>query len=96
MTTATQTLVTFSRNKRTGKFDVVGPVDQVQVGEVTAEKRDGTTKTVYVYRVSKPFIGRFGETKGMQCVFGSVGTREYVPDATDIAYEDQCARAAGV
>jgi len=96
MTTATQTLVTFSRNKRTGRFDVVGPVDQVVVGDVTATKRDGTTKTVYVYNVSKPFVGKWGPTKGIECVFGSVGTREYVPDSTDLAYEDQCARAAGV
>jgi len=75
--TTSQCLVTFSRNKKTGRFDVVGPVDQVQIGSVDVAKKDGTTKTVTVYKLSKPFVGKFGPTKGMECVFGTVGRADY-------------------
>lgn len=71
--TATQGQVTFSRNKRTGRFDVVGPADIIRPGElIEVVKRDGTTKRVRVAMVSKEFVGQFGPNEGLTCVFGTI------------------------
>lgn len=80
-------MATFTKNKRTGNYDVIGTPDEIQGGcscEVT--KKDGTTKTVIIEKVGKPFVAKFGPNKGSKCVIGTVASRKnnnYVPAKRD-------------
>lgn len=66
-------MATFTKNKRTGDYDVIGLAGEiVEGGSCTVTKRDGSTKTVTIGRVSKPFAAKFGPLKGQQCVIGTV------------------------
>jgi len=70
-------MASFTKNKRTGSYDVIGLSSEVKVGEVVVTKRDGTKKTVYVSEVSKPFTGKYGENQGKPCVIGRIAQRAY-------------------
>jgi hypothetical protein len=71
-------MTTFTKNKKTGKFDVLGFPTDVQAGRnVTVTKRDGTTTTVSVERVTKPFVAKWGELAGREVVIGTVKRRGY-------------------
>ena len=63
----------FFKNKQTDNFDVIGLADEVGIGDVAVTKKDGTKKTVHIYHVSSPFVGKYGQDKGKQCVIGKVG-----------------------
>ena len=68
---------TFTKNKRTGKFDVIGLKEEVAIGDVVVTRKDGTESVVWVYSVSRSFTGKYGENKGQDCVIGRIGRREY-------------------
>lgn len=70
-------MASFMKNRRTGSYDVIGLQAEVQVGDVVVTKRDGTKKTVYISEISKPFVGKYGENKGKDCVIGRVRQRAY-------------------
>lgn len=89
----------FMKNKQTGKFDVIGLSSEVVIGDVAVTKKDGTKKTVYIYDVSKPFVGKYGANKGKNCAIGKVGRRDSngntgrrirTPDGTLINEDDAC------
>lgn len=48
-------MLRFSFNKRLSRFDVVGPVDEVTIGLVQVQKRDGTTRTECVTKLGPIF-----------------------------------------
>lgn len=71
--TTTTTHCTFTRNNRTGQFDVIGPADVIHDGAtVIVHKKDGSTTTVTISRATKPFVGKFGPLQGQQCRMGTV------------------------
>ena len=89
----------FMKNKQTGSFDVIGLENELGIGDVAVTKKDGTKRTVYIYHVSKPFVGRYGENKGKHCVIGKVGRRDFngatshrirTPDGILIDQDDAC------
>lgn len=66
-------MASFTKNKNTGNWDVIGPVAEIEEGcfcKVT--KADGSTTTVTIGKVSKAFIAKFGPHKGKECVIGTV------------------------
>lgn len=64
--------VQFTKNKQSGRYDAIGPVDLMKVGrDVVVTKADGTTTTA-----SKPFIAKFGPNEGKQVCIGNMTTRE--------------------
>ena len=63
---------TFSKNRNTGQYDVLGEVGAVHIGAVTVNLKSGATRDVTVCSISSPFVAKFGELKGKQCVFGTV------------------------
>lgn len=63
---------TFSKNRNTGQYDVLGEVGEIQIGPVTVNLKSGATRDVVVSRISSPFTAKFGELTGKQCVFGTV------------------------
>ena len=67
-----EVMTTFTKNKQTGNYDIIGLVTEVAVGQCRVTKKDGTTKWVTISRVSRPFVGKFGPLKGQQCVIGTV------------------------
>jgi len=58
-------MITYRKNARTGEWNVFGPQHEVKVGVVTVHKKDGTTKSERVVRLSKPF-----DVNGEPHVFG--------------------------
>jgi len=58
-------MITYRKNSRTGEWTVFGPEHELQVGIVTVCKKDGTTKSEHVVRLSKPF-----DVDGIPHVFG--------------------------
>ena len=64
---------TFTKNKQTGNYDIIGLAGQFKSGDqVTVTKANGSTKTVTVDRVSKPFVAKFGTNEGKQCVIATI------------------------
>lgn len=68
-------MINFTKNKRTGRFDVIGPVSELRVGNVIVTKKDGSTSEVEVLRLSRPFVAKFGPNEGKECVIGTVADR---------------------
>lgn len=67
--------MTFTKNKQTGKYDVIGLADQMEEGATVAvTKADGSTSTVTLGRVSRPFTGKFGQLKGKRCAIASIAS----------------------
>jgi hypothetical protein len=63
------------RKTQRGEWVVMGPPDVVHAGQdVTVTRKNGTTKTEHVERVSQPF-----EVDGVEMVYGHVERGE--PDA---------------
>ena len=63
-------MITWTKNKQTGNFDVFGPADELKVGTVTVTSKSGDTQQVEVTRVSKVMVGKFGDNVGKDCVYG--------------------------
>jgi hypothetical protein len=62
---------TFSKNKKTGNYDVIGLASEIKPHtHVTVRLKNGSTKDVYIYAVSKPFVSKFGELAGRSVRFG--------------------------
>lgn len=70
-------MATFTKNNRTGKFDVIGTVDEMHEGQMVVTKKSGDTTTVFVSRLTRPFVSKFGPLKGKQCQIGTVGGSKY-------------------
>jgi hypothetical protein len=67
-------MITYTMNKQTGAFDIIGPVESLREGAtVVVTKKDGRTATVVVGPVSKPFIAKFGPCTGKQVAIAKVG-----------------------
>lgn len=64
----------FTKNKSTGKYDVIGLANEMRVGDVVVTKKDGTETTVSVRKVSRTFLAKFGAYKGQQCRIGTIQT----------------------
>jgi len=58
-------MIAYRKNSRTGEWTVFGPQRELEVGVVTVHKKDGTTKSERVVRLSKPF-----DVNGAPHVFG--------------------------
>jgi len=58
-------MITYRKNARTGEWNVFGPQRELRVGVVTVHRKDGTTKSERVVRLSKPF-----DIDGVAHVFG--------------------------
>jgi hypothetical protein len=67
-TMTSQSLPTF-RKAQNGKWVAFGPTSRVRVGEVTVEKRDGSTKQVTVESLGRPF-----DVDGVKCVYGYISS----------------------
>ena len=61
----------FTKNK-SGRFDVIGTEAEMHVGSLDVTKRDGTTSTVYLAALGRPFVAKFGDLKGQRCQIGTV------------------------
>lgn len=90
-------MASFTKNNRTGNYDVIGEADELSLGPVQVTKKDGSTKTVTIVKLSKPFTGKFGKLKGKQCRIGTVGSngnggsrRIRTPDGVLIDEDDAC------
>lgn len=70
-------MIQFTKNKQTGKYDVIGLVDEMKVGrDVTVTKADGTTTVVVLHTASKPFTAKFGPNEGKQVCIGAFSVKE--------------------
>jgi|GEM_PF-5920650 len=66
-------MFTFTKNKKTGNFDVIGPANQMREGAtVTVTKRSGETKTVTLGRVGRSFRAKFGPLQGQQAAIAKI------------------------
>jgi hypothetical protein len=79
MSTSTHS-ITFTKNKQTGAYDVIGPEAAMREGySVEVTKKDGTITIVTLGRVSRPFTAKFGPCAGMKVAIASV-----IPSASDL------------
>lgn len=68
-------MFSFTKDKRTGDYDVIGPANSMREGEtVTVTKKSGQTKQVKLGRVSRPFTAKFGPLKGQQAAIAKVAS----------------------
>lgn len=92
-------MVTFTKNNQTGNYDVIGPVNEIGVGQVVVTKKSGEKTTVTVSRVSKPFVAKFGDHKGKECCIGTVAAKSsngYTPAVRNSrGYVEQRGHAEG-
>ena len=65
-------MVSFRRDKKTQTWTVIGPASQVQIGQVEATRRDGTTSVVQVAKVSRTF-----DSKGVPTRFGYLSSQRW-------------------
>lgn len=65
-------MVGYRKVKKTGKWAVCGPTDEVKVGVVTVTKKNGDTQDVEVVELGKPFRTDEGE----ELVYGYLEERE--------------------
>lgn len=79
-------MVTFTKNKQTGQYDVIGPVSEVAIGSVCVTKRSGESTTVHVSRVSKSFVAKFGPSAGQPCRIGTVAAQRQRRDSAYCYY----------
>lgn len=69
-------MITFTKNKQTGKYDIIGPAGELREGAVvTVSCRSGKTKQVTVGRVSRPFVAKFGPLAGQKVAIAKVARR---------------------
>ena len=69
-------MFSFVKNRRSGKYDVIGPASLMGYGaKVTVTKRSGEKKDVVIGPCGKPFTARFGPLKGKQAIIGAVQSR---------------------
>ena len=70
-------MIQFTKNKQSGKYDVIGPVEEMIVGkDVTVTKADGTVTTVVLHTASKPFVAKFGPNAGKQVCIGACTSKK--------------------
>jgi hypothetical protein len=75
---------TFSKNKKTGNYDVIGLASEIKPHtHVTVRLKNGSTKDVYIYAVSKPFVSKFGELAGRSVRFGYTTSTETASKSCD-------------
>jgi predicted RNA-binding Zn-ribbon protein involved in translation (DUF1610 family) len=72
-------MITYRKNPRTGEWTVFGPQSELRVGVVTVHRKDGTTKSERVVRLSKPF-----NVDGVTHVYG------YIEKKTSHETCDEC------
>ena len=65
-------MVSFRKDRKTQTWTVIGPASQVQIGQVQAPRRDGTTSTVQVTKVSRVF-----DSKGTPTRFGYLASQRW-------------------
>jgi len=65
-------MATFTKNRRTGNYDVLCPAGVSSGSRVTVTKRDGSTSLVTIDRVSKPFVAKFGPLTGRKAVLCTI------------------------
>lgn len=64
---------TFTKNKQTGEFDVIGLKQDLQEGmPATVKKASGDRTTVMIGKTSKPFTAKFGPNQGRTCVIAKI------------------------
>jgi hypothetical protein len=57
--------VSFTKNKTTGAYDIIGPTELLKEGaSVTVTTKDGGTRSVICGRPTKPFVAKFGPLAG--------------------------------
>jgi len=64
-------MITYRNNSRTGEWNVFGPQREMRVGVITVHKKEGSTKSERVLRLSKPF-----DVNGEPYVFGYLETEQ--------------------
>ncbi len=66
-------MASYKKNKESGKFDVIGTVEEINPGQkVTVTKKDGTTKVETVVTASVVFNGLYDPYKGKSCRIGTI------------------------
>ena len=59
------------------RYDVIGLESEVKPGELCeVTLKNGSTKVVEISRVTKPFVGKYGDLEGKSCVIGTVKQQE--------------------
>jgi hypothetical protein len=91
--------VTFTKNSRTGKFDIIGPVSaMVEGATLTVVTKSGGAKQVVCGKPSRPFVAKFGVNAGSEVAIAafqwvaskpsSAGPRHYAkPSSSGRKYE---------
>lgn len=83
-------MATFRKDSKTGNWNVFGPASEVKRGNVTVRKADGTTKTVCVAHVSKPF-----DVNGTPHVYGYLAETKREPAQASSGSGGRCAECGG-
>jgi hypothetical protein len=66
-------MATFTKNKQTGAYDVIGSPDEIRAGGwCEVSKKSGGVERVPISRVSKPFTAKFGPNEGQTVVIGTI------------------------
>jgi hypothetical protein len=68
-------MATFTKNKKTDAYDVIGTIEEMCIGNVEVSKKDGTTTYVCIGRLSREFTAKFGPLKGKKCKIGTIENR---------------------
>ena len=67
----------WKKNKETDRYDVLGLVSEVKPQELCeVTLKNGSTKVVEIDKVTKPFMGKYGDLEGKSCVIGTVMQHE--------------------
>lgn len=68
---------TFTKDKKTGKFDILGPIEFMKKGNhVTVTKADGSESEAILGEIGKPFIAKFGPLAGSEVAIGKIATKQ--------------------
>lgn len=83
-------MIKYTQNKKSGEWQVIGPVSELKIGSVVVTKNDGTTNIEQVINLSKTFKNDSGE---LLC-FGYLARSErkssanyWISRITDLVYE---------
>lgn len=91
-------MATFTKNKQTGKFDIIGQ-GLVEGATVTVAKKDGSTTTVTIGKPSREFVAKFGPNEGKKVSIAPVVSSKlksgYTP-AKSLAFTGFCLLAGFV
>ena len=69
---------TWTKDKRTGDFAVIGLAEDLQAGRtVEVHKKDGTSSNVQLVKVGKSFTAKFGKHEGEQVAIATVAPRRF-------------------